>query len=215
MRQNTKQLLESELLVTLLWGVAVLSLVFAGAYTFRYRACLTSQAPLDPNSLIQAEPNEVDLKGYVAKDQKVMDAMQADNLIAKAPPKTNPVTEVDIIGQEALINGKLYKVGDTVGDAKITAITARNVTVEWNGASTTFSPINGQDQGGPSRGSGRPSPGSSASKNRPKRSVTRSVSVKPPRAGMRVPSREDMERFKNMSPDERKAAAEEWMKSNR
>ena len=215
MKHNTKQLLESELMITLLWGAAVLSLVFAGAYVFRYRACLTSQAPLDPNSLAQAEPNEVDLKGYVAKDQKVMDAMKADNLIAKAPPKTNPVTEVDIIGQEALINGKLYKVGDMVGDAKITAITARDVTVEWNGASTTFSPINGQDQGGPSRGPGRPSPGSSVSKNRSQKREARSVSVKPPRGGMRTPSPEDMERFKKMSPEERKAAAKEWMKDNR
>src|SRR5210317_279546 len=102
MKQNTKQLLQSELAITLLWSVAVLSLVFGGAYAFRYRACLTTSIQLDPNSLVQAEP-----RAYVAKDQAVMDGIKPDNLLAKAPPKTNPVTEVDIIGQEALINGRL------------------------------------------------------------------------------------------------------------
>jgi hypothetical protein len=219
MKPYTKKMLESELWIMSLWGVTVLCLVFAGAYVFRYRAFLNAQVQFDPNSLSQTDPNEAELKAYVAKDQNVMEAMKAENLFVKAPPKTNPVTDVDIIGHEALINGKLFKVGDKVGDAKVTAITARGVTVEWNGASTTFSPINGPDQGGgskrPGQRPGRPSRSpSSASRNRPKRTAARSSSG-PQRGGNRTPTPEQMKAFQRMSPQEQKTAMKEWMKNNR
>ncbi len=202
-----------------LWGVTILCLVFAGAYVFRHKAFLSSEAQFDPNSLSQVEPNEAALKAYVAQDHNVMEAMKSDNLFAKASPKTNPVKEVDIIGHEALINGKLFKVGDMVGDAKITGITARDVTVEWNGATSTFSPINGQDQGGGSRGSrsrsGRPSPGPTVSRNRSTRRESRPMPARPPRGGMRMPTPEQMEQFKKMSPAQRQAATKEWMRNSR
>jgi hypothetical protein len=188
-----------------LWGVTILCLVFAGAYVFRYKDFLSSTVRFDPNNLIQAEPNETDLKGFVAEDQKLMEAMQADNLLAKAPPKTNPVTDVDIIGQEALINGQLYKVGDKVGDAKVIAITADSVTVEWNGTKTTFSPINGQEQGGGSPGA-RPA-SSSGSGNRSSRNVVRSGREERP-GRMTPPTPEEINRLRSMSPDERRAFME-------
>jgi hypothetical protein len=219
MKQNINKLFESNLGVMGLWGVTILCLVFAGAYAFRHKAFLSSQAQFDPNSLLQIEPNEAALKAYVAEDQNVMEAMKSDNLFVKAPPKTNPVKEVDIIGQEALINGKFFKVGDKVGDAKITAITARDVTVEWNGATSTFSPINGQDQGGGSKGSsqrsGRSSPRPSASKNRPNRSESRPMPARPPRGSMRRPTSEQMEQFRKMSQEQRQAATKEWMQNSR
>jgi hypothetical protein len=209
MKQHKKHLLESEFLIMLLWGVTILSPVFAGAYAFRHREYLTSQARLDLNCLIQTEPNESDLKACLAKDQEVIDAMIVETLLAKAPPKTNPVTEVDIIGQEVLVNGKLYRVGDTVDDAKIMAIAARNVTVQWNGTSTRFSPINGQEQAGgsrePSRRPRRFSPGSSTTKKRPKRGEARLARVKPPRGGKRVPTPDEKERVKKAASAERKA----------
>ncbi len=219
MKPYTKKLLESDLWIMSLWGVTVLCLIFAGAYAFRYRAFLSAQVKFDPNSLSQTDPNEAELKAYVAKDQNVMEAMTAENLFVKAPPKKNPVTEVDIIGQEALINGKLFKVGDKVGDAKITAITARGVTVEWNGASTTFSPINGPDQGGDSKRPGQ-RPGrtsrspSSVTRNRPKRTAVRSSSA-PQRGGNRTPTPQQIKIFQRMSPQEQKTAMKDWMKNNR
>jgi hypothetical protein len=219
MKQNINKLFESNLGVMGLWGVTILCLVFAGAYAFRHKAFLSSQAQFDPNSLLQIEPNEAALKAYVAEDQNVMETMKSDNLFVKTPPKTNPVTEVDIIGREVFVNGKWYKVGDKVGDAKIMAITAKSVTVEWNGKRTTFSPINGQDQGGSSRGpsqrSGRSSPRPSASKNRPKRSESRPMPARPPRASMRRPTSEQMEQFRKMSQEQRQAATKEWMQNSR
>ncbi len=212
-------MLTSDSRLMLLWGVTTLCLVFTGAYVFRHRAFLSSQVQFDPNRLIQVEPNEAALKAYVASDQNIMEAMKADNILAKAPPKTNPVKDVDIIGQEVIVNGKLYKVGDKIGDAEIMAITAQSVTVQWNGKSTTFSPINGQDQGGDSRDprsrSGRPSPGSTVSRNRSKRTESRPMPVRPPRGGMRRPTSEQMEQFRKMSPEQRQAATREWMRNNR
>ncbi|MCP4454540.1 MAG: hypothetical protein GY809_24040 [Planctomycetes bacterium] len=219
MKQYTNRLLGSDSGARLLLGVTILCLVFAGAYAFRHKTFLSLQAQFDPNSLIQIEPNEAALKAYVAEDQNLMETMKGDNLFAKDPPKTNPVKEVDIIGQEVLVNGKLYKVGDKVGDAEIMAITAQSVTVQWNGATSTFSPINGQDQGGGSRGSrprsGRPSPGPTVSRNRPKRSESRPMPARPPRAGMRMPTPEQMEQFRKMSPEQRQAATKEWMRNSR
>ena len=201
----------------LLWSVTILSPVFAGAYAFRHRECPTSQARWDPSSLIQVEPSESDLKAYMAKDQEVIDTMMVDNLIAKAPPRTNPVTEVDIIGQEVLVNGKLYRVGDNVDDATITAISAQDVTVQWNGTSTTFSPIAGQDRGGASRGpsqrSGRPSPGSSTTRKRPKRGDARSVRVKPPREGKRMSTPEQKKSLRRTATADKKAATSKEKKN--
>ncbi|MCP4450692.1 MAG: hypothetical protein GY809_04470 [Planctomycetes bacterium] len=209
MKSNAKQRLESQWLIMMLWGVTILSPVVAGAYAFRHRESLTSRARLDLNCLIQAEPSESELKLCLAKDQAIIDAMMGDTLLVKTPPQTNPVTEVDIIGQEVLVNGKLYSVGDHVDDAEITAITARYVTVQWNGTSTTFSPINGQEQAGGSRGLSqyprRSSPRSSTSRKRPKRSEARSVRTKPSREGKRIPTPEKKERPKKMPPAEKKA----------
>ncbi|MCF7975963.1 MAG: hypothetical protein K9N55_19255 [Phycisphaerae bacterium] len=213
MKQNTKHLLTSESLIMWLWGVTILCLVLAGAYVLRYKDFLEVEVRLDPNSLIQTEPNEADLKGFVAEDQKLMEAMQTDNLFAKAPPKTNPVKDVDIIGQEALINGQLYKVGDKVGDAKIMAINADTVTVEWNGAQTTFSPINGQDQGGGASGSSNSST-PSGSRTRSGRNVARSGGGGRP-SRMAPPTPEEINRIRSMSPEERRAYMEARRNSGR
>lgn len=222
MRQLTKKLFGSQSGAMLLWGATFLCLLSAGAYAFRYRTFLNSQVQFDPNALVQAEPNEAALKAFVAEDQNVVEAMKGENLFVKTPPKTNPVTDVDIIGQEVLVNGKLYKVGDKIGDAEIMAITAGSVTVEWQGKRTTFSPINGQDQGGDSGDSrsrtsrsSRPSSRTTVSRSRPKRTEARSGPVRPPRGGRRMPTPAEMEQFRRMSPQQQQAAAKEWMKNSR
>ena len=211
MKQSIKKTLTSDSRVMLLWGVTTLCVVFAAAYVFRHKAFLSSHVHFDPNRLRQIEPNEAELNAYLAEDQNMMEAIRADNLLAKAPPKSNPVTDVDIIGQEVLVNGKLYKVGDKISDAEIVAITAQSVTVKWNGTSTTFSPINGQDQGGGSSGSGQ-GPGASnrrsqpsGASSRPGRNVARGEGG---RARMAPPTPEEIQRLGRMSPEERRAFME-------
>ena len=62
-----------------------------------------------------------------------------------APPpkaKANPIKRVDaIMGDEALISSKWYKVGQSIGEAKIVTIGFAEITVMWNGKETKLSPI--------------------------------------------------------------------------
>jgi len=60
------------------------------------------------------------------------------------PPKPDqcPVTIVNgIFGDEAIINGKMYKVGAKIGSAEIIKIEAAEVTILWNGKEKKFAPI--------------------------------------------------------------------------
>jgi len=48
-----------------------------------------------------------------------------------------------------LFNGKWYKVGDKIGDAKIVAIEAAQVRIEWEGKEKIFAPISAASSSGP------------------------------------------------------------------
>ena len=91
-----------------------------------------------------------DIDKYFARYKMLADALKKNNLFAPPPPKQHPVKEVlGIFGDEVIIRDKLYKIGDKVGDAKIVAIDATQVTIEWDGKTKTFSPIDAGDSSGP------------------------------------------------------------------
>jgi hypothetical protein len=86
------------------------------------------------------DPNN--LKRHLADAKGVAEALKKKNLFVPPPPKTHPVKQVDgILGSEALIAGKWYKAGEKVGDAKIVAVGATEVKVEWDGKETAFAPM--------------------------------------------------------------------------
>ncbi|MHC4123146.1 MAG: hypothetical protein ACYSSI_06180 [Planctomycetota bacterium] len=88
----------------------------------------------------QSDPNEV--KEYLAKNKKSADALKKKNLFSPPSKKSHPVNQViGILGNEALINGKWFKVGDKVGDAEVVSITATNVKIVWEGKEKVFTPI--------------------------------------------------------------------------
>jgi hypothetical protein len=92
------------------------------------------------------DPNQVEK--CVTEAKKVAEELKKKNLYAPPPPKKNPVSQVaGIMGSEALINGKWYKVGDEVGDAKIVAIEPTLVKVEWEGKEHVFAPIGAAGSG--------------------------------------------------------------------
>lgn len=92
--------------------------------------------------LARSERDPNSLKRSLGEAKKAAETLKQKNLFVKAPPQEHPVKQVDgILGSEAFIAGKWYKVGEKVGDAKIVAINATDVKVEWNGKETTFSPI--------------------------------------------------------------------------
>jgi hypothetical protein len=106
----------------------------------------------------QADPSRAgatDLKTVLAQTKASADEIKKKNLFVPVPANQYPVNEViGILGREALIGDKWYKVGDRVGDAKIIAIEPTKVKVVWNGQEKEFSPIGSSGSGGRGDGSG-------------------------------------------------------------
>ncbi len=168
---------KKELVSGLLLVIAVLAagLILVKVTGFFVTSARAGNAVKD--AIKHSQPDEKNITVQSAKAKKVADALKKDSLFAPAAPKQNPVKAVaGIMGNEAIINGKLYQVGAKVGDAKIVAINPTSVVIEWDGKKKTFSPIDGNGSSG-SSGSSRS--GRSTSRSRP-------GSSKPGRPGMVV-----------------------------
>ncbi len=93
-------------------------------------------------AVAQTKPDANDVEEYLAKSKAIADELKKKNLFAPPTPKKHPVSQVSgILGDEVLINGKWYKVGDKVGDAKIVAIEPTQIKIEWEGKEKVFAPI--------------------------------------------------------------------------
>jgi hypothetical protein len=159
---------KKEVVSTVLLGISVISviLILAKATSF-FVASAKAQSTVE-RAIEQSGADEKLVAAHVDKFKKTADALKKANLFSPPAPKQNPVKAVaGIIGDEAIINGKLYKVGAKVGDAKIVAINPTSVVIEWDGKEKTFRPID--------------SKASASSSSRSKRSTT--SSSKPGSAG--------------------------------
>lgn len=149
---------KTEPLTKVLFAVAVL----LGALVFLKIGFFVSSS----NAMMmaaQADPNEAgaaDLKKVLAATKASADQIKKNNLFVPVSAKQYPVNQViGILGREALIGDKWYKVGDSIGEAKIVAIEPTKVKVVWNGQEKEFSPIgstsgSGDRSGPPGRASG-------------------------------------------------------------
>ena len=141
---------KKELVSVVLLGVsavlAVLTLVkVTGFFTASARAENIVKTAIAQNN---ADANDMDK--YFAKYKVLADALKKNNLFAPPAPKQHPVKEVlGIFGDEVIIRDKLYKVGDKVGEAKIVAIGPTEVTIEWDGNTKTFAPIDASEASQP------------------------------------------------------------------
>lgn len=147
--------------------------------------------------------NESPLDKALAASKERAEALKKKNLISPPPPEENPVKSASgVIGNEVLINGKRYKVGDKIGDAEIVAIETTHVTVKWKGKESTLKYIDGGSGGG-GRPSGPPRP---SGRGRPAPSRPG-----PPPGGMSPKDmspeqrKEMMEKMKDMPPEAQKA----------
>lgn len=182
---------KTEPLTKILFAVAVL----LGALVFLKIGFFVSAS----NAMMmaaQADPNEVgatDLTKVLAATKASADQIKKNNLFVPVSAKQYPVNEViGILGREALIGDKWYKVGDSVGEAKIVAIEPTKVKVVWNGQEKEFSPIGSSGAGG--RGD-RPGPAGKASDSR---------------AGVSPADRDKRrQQFMNASPEEKQRLREE------
>jgi len=92
----------------------------------------------------QTMPNAEALKECEAKSFAIADELKKSNLFSPPVPERHPVSSVlGILGDEVLIGDKWYKAGDKVGDARIVAVEASQVRIEWQGREKVFTPIDG------------------------------------------------------------------------
>lgn len=157
-----------------------------------------------------------DLSKRLASGKASVEELKKKNLFVVTPPRQHPIKEVlGILGNEALINGNWYKVGDSVGDAKIVAIGPTKIKVAWDGKEKDFSPIaasGGGREGGPSKPSrpgDKPRPAGRAER------VASNARGGPTPSGQPKPGLSDDERIRrssqwqSMTPEERQQARQE------
>jgi hypothetical protein len=155
------------------------------------------------------------LQASLAQARTSAEQLKKKNLFIMPAPKQHPVGEVlGILGDEALIGEKWYKVGDSIGDARIVAIEPTLVKVVWDGQEKEFTPIGAGGSGGPPG----PRVERTAPSGRPGRTGGAPVVISgqrrsAPREGFGALSPEERQRwreqFQNMSPEERQRRREE------
>jgi hypothetical protein len=133
--------------------VVLVSLKVTGFVTTSARA-----ENLVKNAMEQGISDANEMEKHLADSKAIADGLKKNNLFVPPPPKQHPVKDVmGILGNEAIINGKFYKVGDKIGDAKIVAIEATQVRIEWDGKEKVFAPIGAVASSAPGpRRPGRP-----------------------------------------------------------
>ena len=175
---------KKEFVSTALLAVSVLAAVLILVKVTGFFAASARAESAVENAIRLSEPDSKNVAAQLDKSRKVADALKKSNLFAPPTAKQNPIKAVaGIFGSEALINGKWYKAGDMVADAKILAVNPTSVETEWDGKKKTFSPIDSGDSG--PGGSSRSSrsmvstrSSSSSSSGHPQMVVTKSVAVK-------------------------------------
>jgi len=187
--------------VVLLCASAVLAVSILVKVTGFFTASARAEKIVN-NAIAQNTEDANDIDKYFAKYKILADALKKNNLFAPPSPKQHPVKEVlGIFGNEVLIKDKWYKVGDSVGDAKVVAIGPTEATIEWDGKKKTFSPINAKGSSQSSRPGGSRASARGGSP-RPAGGSAQMVTVRSqggPRGGMGGMR----ERFRNMSEAER------------
>lgn len=80
---------------------------------------------------------------YFAKSKALADELRKRNVFSPPPPsKKQAVQGVSgIFGDEVLINGKWYKVGDKIDEAEVVAINPTEVRIMIDGTEKVFAPI--------------------------------------------------------------------------
>ncbi|MEN6577389.1 MAG: hypothetical protein ABFD90_13685 [Phycisphaerales bacterium] len=207
--QNRTELYVHGLLAVAALLGALILLQVAGFVTASTEARVLA-ARVDPNGQCVEDVSEL-----LAPARTCAEELKKKNLFIMIPPKQHPVGEVlGILGDEALINGRWYKVGDSVEDAKILAIDPTKVRIAWDGQEKEFSPVesSGGGQGQPERSGPARSGRRPGSADRPQMVVTgsRGGPAGPVGVGRSPEEREKMrQQLRNMSPEERQRAREE------
>jgi hypothetical protein len=130
-----------KLIRAVLVAIAVLSgvLIFAKTIGFFITSAKAERIVKQAFSWSKQDPNVVE--SQLTKSKLIVDDLKEKNLFWPSP-EGHPVKAVlGIFGDEAYIDGRWYKVGAKIGDARIIAIDANSITTEWKGKKKVFHPI--------------------------------------------------------------------------
>lgn len=155
--KNYVQFRQKMIPIVLLLGIAVLSGVATLAKATGYFLASSKAERIVTQAIARSKPNPKVIESQVAKARPIADDLKKENLFAPPPPREHPIKSVlGIFGDEAFINGKWYKAGAKVGDAKIVAIGPSSVTTEWDGKTKIFLPIDAVETPAPGGPGSRP-----------------------------------------------------------
>lgn len=138
-------------------ALLILSVVFAALTAYRlwdYKSSMAKAQSIVSQAAEKDKPDPDNLEKSLAGLARIADAIKKQNLFIPPAPKRHPVTAVlGIMGNEALINGKWYKVGDKIADAEVVAVEPTLVKIKWDGSEKTFAPISAMipESSGPGR----------------------------------------------------------------
>lgn len=209
------------LALRLLLGVAGIFAILTVAKLWDYHSSRANAQSIVSKAVDQDKGDPDDLKKNLAGLKKIADAIKKKNLFVPIPPKRHPVSAVlGIMGSEALINNKWYKVGDKIGDAKVIAVEPTRVKIAWDGKEKYFAPLasagdssassgrSGRSRGGESRGP-RPERGGMPGQ-RPEGGFGHGGDMSEEQRGdMRARMEGMRARFENMSSEEREKFRDE------
>jgi hypothetical protein len=116
--------------------IYLVCVVIIAVMAFRVYAYVTS--PEDIKGSIEVATKKYQLedeavKTYQVKYTNAADELKKNNHLTPKAAKPNPPLCTGVIGNKALINGKLYSVGDEILGAKITDINPTGATIIWEG----------------------------------------------------------------------------------
>lgn len=144
-----------DLVPAVMLGIAVLCAVLVLVKVTGFFVDSARAQSVVKRAVAQSQSDSKLLEAQLAKSRPIVDGLKRNNLFSPPLPKEHPIKDVfAIFGDEVLINDRWYKVGDRVGDAKITAIGPTSVTTVWEGKEKIFYPIQAVVAEAPTSGKG-------------------------------------------------------------
>jgi hypothetical protein len=149
---NSQLRQKKELACFVMFGAVVVLVGLTLVNATRFLAISTGVESIVQGATVQANADSDDADENLTRYKLLADALKKNNVFVPTVPKRHPVKEVSgILGNEVLIQGKWYKVGSTLGDAKIVAIEPTQAIIEWKGVEQAFIPFDATISKAPKR----------------------------------------------------------------
>lgn len=215
---------KTELISILLLGISIALVVLILAKVASFYARTARAENLVESALTESTPDANEVEQHLAQSKAIADELKKKNLFAPPPPKQHPVKQVQgILGNEVIIEGKFYKIGEKIADAKIVAIEPTRAKIEWDGKEKWFAPIAAASAPGPKQEVKKPVKKKEVVKKagptvaKPVEEVVVTVEEEDPLAWMGVTlsarlREKFLERWNKASDEEKQQMKEQWSK---